>query len=336
MIDADSFAGRVLAVVSRRSPGFRSPDRSPSTYAPIRRATADTVDGRRTNLVERAQAGDAEAFIELFRHYVDAVYQYISYRVGGKATAEDLTSETFLHALRRIDTFTWQSSDFGAWLITVARNLVAAHFKSRFQIGLTASEMVAADEVGQPNPEDSALEALANRALLGAVYKLNPQQQECVVLRFFQGLSVHETARIMGKNEGAVKTLQYRAVRTLARLVPDLEPPVSPATTVPLAAASGGSWPQGSRDASHGSSLMLQTLTRRRADRFEEQLTDPNSAPRPEQQYDGRAFLLYLALRMQDMGRLVPRLGPAWRAVFEEQLRMACSVHLEVGRRSRD
>ena len=171
-------------------------------------------------LVERAQDGDGEAFGQLYDHYADTVYRYIYYRVGGKATAEDLTSETFLRALRRIGTFTWQGRDFGAWLVTIARNLVADHFKSsRFRLEVTTGEMLDSNQV-EPSPEESVLESLSNAALLEAVRRLNPQQQECVTLRFLQGLSVAETARIMGKNEGAIKTLQYRAVRTLARLLP--------------------------------------------------------------------------------------------------------------------
>ncbi|CAM5686253.1 Sigma-70 family RNA polymerase sigma factor OS=Streptomyces alboniger OX=132473 GN=CP975_20030 PE=3 SV=1 [Streptomyces alboniger] len=173
-------------------------------------------------LVERAQAGESDAFGGLYDQYSDTVYRYIYYRVGGKATAEDLTSETFLRALRRIGTFTWQGRDFGAWLVTIARNLVADHFKSsRFRLEVTTGEMLDADEDRSAAQEDSVLESLSNAALLEAVRRLNPQQQECVTLRFLQGLSVAETARVMGKNEGAIKTLQYRAVRTLARLLPD-------------------------------------------------------------------------------------------------------------------
>ncbi|WP_432066338.1 ECF subfamily RNA polymerase sigma factor, BldN family [Streptomyces sp. C10-9-1] len=186
-----------------------------------RRPAADSDSARMMDLVERAQAGEAEAFGRLYDQYSDTVYRYIYYRVGGKATAEDLTSETFLRALRRISTFTWQGRDFGAWLVTIARNLVADHFKSsRFRLEVTTGEMLDANEV-ERSPEDSVLESLSNAALLEAVRKLNPQQQECVTLRFLQGLSVAETARAMGKNEGAIKTLQYRAVRTLARLLPD-------------------------------------------------------------------------------------------------------------------
>ncbi|MFG3349663.1 ECF subfamily RNA polymerase sigma factor, BldN family [Streptomyces sp. NPDC048018] len=204
------------AAVGRR--GARS---GAGTSTAARRPTADSDSARMMDLVERAQAGEAEAFGRLYDQYSDTVYRYIYYRVGGKATAEDLTSETFLRALRRISTFTWQGRDFGAWLVTIARNLVADHFKSsRFRLEVTTGEMLDANEV-ERSPEDSVLESLSNAALLDAVRRLNPQQQECVTLRFLQGLSVAETARVMGKNEGAIKTLQYRAVRTLARLLPD-------------------------------------------------------------------------------------------------------------------
>ncbi|WP_326688746.1 MULTISPECIES: ECF subfamily RNA polymerase sigma factor, BldN family [unclassified Streptomyces] len=204
---------RTSTTSGRRTRGSATTARRP--------AASDTDSCRMMDLVERAQDGEAEAFGRLYDQYSDTVYRYIYYRVGGRATAEDLTSETFLRALRRIGTFTWQGRDFGAWLVTIARNLVADHFKSsRFRLEVTTGEMLDANEV-ERSPEDSVLESLSNAALLEAVRKLNPQQQECVTLRFLQGLSVAETARIMGKNEGAIKTLQYRAVRTLARLLPD-------------------------------------------------------------------------------------------------------------------
>lgn len=113
-----------------------------------RRPAADSDSARMMDLVERAQAGEADAFGRLYDQYSDTVYRYIYYRVGGKATAEDLTSETFLRALRRIGTFTWQGRDFGAWLVTIARNLVADHFKSsRFRLEVTTGEMLDANEV---------------------------------------------------------------------------------------------------------------------------------------------------------------------------------------------
>jgi RNA polymerase sigma-70 factor (ECF subfamily) len=214
-------AGMAKPALGRRTARHGNPAQRTATGTSSRRPPADSDAMRMMELVERAQSGEAEAFGLLYDHYCDTVYRYIYYRVGGKATAEDLTSETFLRALRRIGTFTWQGRDFGAWLVTIARNLVADHFKSsRFRLEVTTGEMLDANEV-ERSPEDSVLESLSHEALLQAVRKLNPQQQECVTLRFLQGLSVAETARVMGKNEGAIKTLQYRAVRTLARLLPD-------------------------------------------------------------------------------------------------------------------
>ncbi len=180
--------------------------------------SADAVAGM--ELVARAQAGDAEAFGQLYDRYVDLVYRYVYYRVGSKAVTEDLVSETFLRALRRITSFTWQGRDFAAWLITIARNLIADHYKSgRFRLEIATADMLDADRATD-GPENEVLDAITNASLLEAVKQLNSEQQECVVLRFLQGMSVTETALAMGKTEGAIKALQYRAVRTLGRMLP--------------------------------------------------------------------------------------------------------------------
>jgi RNA polymerase sigma-70 factor (ECF subfamily) len=149
-------------------------------------------------LVEAAQNGDGEAFGQLYDRYADMVHRYIAYRVGGNHTlAEDLTSETFLRALRRITSFTWQGRDFGAWLVTIARNLIADHFKSsRFRLEHSTSDLIEAGaDRTEDGPEDEVLTGITNATLLGAVKQL-------------------------GKNEGAIKALQYRAVKALARLLP--------------------------------------------------------------------------------------------------------------------
>ncbi len=175
--------------------------------------------------VERAQAGEAAAFGLIYDRYVDTVFRFIYFRVGNRQLAEDLTSDTFLRALKRIGSFTWQGRDLGAWLVTIARNLVADHFKSgRYRLEVTTGDVLDADREDrgpEGSPEAAVVEHITNVALLTAVKKLNPEQQECIVLRFLQGFSVAETAKAMGKNEGAIKALQYRAVRALARLLPD-------------------------------------------------------------------------------------------------------------------
>jgi len=176
-------------------------------------------------LVHRAQAGDADAFGELYDRYVDLVYRYVYYRVGSAQVAEDLTSEAFLRALRRITSFTWQGRDVGAWFVTIARNLIADYYKSSRQRLETTTEDVTsvagAPRLVEDGPEHAVLEAMQNKVLLQAVQKLGTEQQECIVLRFLQGLSVAETAQAMGKNDGAIKALQYRAIRSLGRLLPE-------------------------------------------------------------------------------------------------------------------
>ena len=202
-------------------PGGRAGDRTSDRAADQASERAEMLKA----LVLRARDGDAEAFGSLYDHYVELVYRYVYYRVGTHPLTEDLTSETFLRALRRMCDFHWQGKDFGAWLVTIARNLVADHFKSgRYRLEVTTGDVLDADREDrgpEGSPEAAVVDHITNVALLTAVKQLNPEQQECIVLRFLQGFSVAETAQAMGKNEGAIKALQYRAVRALARLLPE-------------------------------------------------------------------------------------------------------------------
>ncbi len=177
--------------------------------------------------VQRAQQGDREAFGLIYDRYANTVFRYVYWRVGGNSrpVAEDLTSEAFLRAFKRISSFTWQGRDLGAWLVTIARNLVADHFKSgRYRLEVTTGDVLDADREDrgpEGSPEQTVVDHITNVALLTAVKELNPEQRECIVLRFLQGFSVAEAAQAMGKNEGAIKALQYRAVRALARALPE-------------------------------------------------------------------------------------------------------------------
>ncbi len=213
----DGETGVIVSTQSTTGPPRESePSRYPARPDPPSDAAAEVWA-----LVERTQAGEAAAFGLIYDRYVDTVFRFVHFRVGNRQLAEDLTSDTFLRALKRIGSFTWQGRDLGAWLVTIARNLVADHFKSsRFRLEVTTAEMVDTDTV-EESPEGEVMAAFTNTALLEALQRLNSQQQECLVLRFLQGLSVAETARIMGKNEGAIKTLQYRAIRALAALLPE-------------------------------------------------------------------------------------------------------------------
>jgi RNA polymerase sigma-70 factor (ECF subfamily) len=213
-----------LTVDVPAEPGTGGPDNVPPTGYPSRPDPSDAAAAVWT-LVERAQGGDAEAFGLLYDRYFDTVFRFVYFRVGNRQLAEDLTADTFLRALKRISSFTWQGRDLGAWLVTIARNLVADHFKSgRYRLEVTTGDVLDAereDRGPEGSPESAVVDHITNVELLKAVKQLNPEQQECIVLRFLQGFSVAETAQSMGKNEGAIKALQYRAVRALARLLPD-------------------------------------------------------------------------------------------------------------------
>ena len=175
---------------------------------------------RRAELVDRAQAGDPEAFGELYDEYNQAVYRYVYARVSSVALAEDLTSETFVRALRALDSFRWQGRDFGAWLVTIARNLITDHFKSgRVRLEAPTDEIETHDSATQ-GPEIDVLTQVTAEAVRRAVADLPDDQRDCLTMRFFSGMSIAETAKALDKSEGAVKQLQLRAVRQLAKIVP--------------------------------------------------------------------------------------------------------------------
>jgi RNA polymerase sigma-70 factor (ECF subfamily) len=170
-------------------------------------------------LVQLAIGGDAEAFGQLYDHYVTGIYRFIYYRVGSIGLAEDLTSDTFTRALRAITSYNWQGKDFGAWLTTIARNLIIDHFKSsRARLELV-TDTVPDQPTATAGPEQDALSMLTNEALMAAVNALPEEQRDCVLMRFIQGLSIAETAAAMKRSEGAVKQLQLRAVRNLSKTV---------------------------------------------------------------------------------------------------------------------
>ncbi len=172
-------------------------------------------------LVELARKGDSEAFGLLYDHYQGAVYRFLFYRTRSQTLAEDLASETFFRALRSMTNFRWQGKDFGAWLMTIARNLATDHFKAgRTRLEMTTEDMGQHDDSTE-GPESLVLASLTNEMLLQALTELPDEQRDCLVMRFLQGMSIAETAAVLGRSDGAVKQLQLRGVRNLAKLMPE-------------------------------------------------------------------------------------------------------------------
>ncbi len=206
--------GPLLATATASSGGAGA---GPRGYPP----EVDDEGLRIAALVDLARDGDSEAFGQLYDHYSPAVYRFVFYRVSSRALAEDLTSDTFFRALRSMTRFQWQGKDFGAWLMTIARNLVVDHYKAgRTRLETAVDDFSGHDET-TAGPEDAVIAGLTNEILLEAIEQLPEEQQTCLVMRFLNENSIAETAKVLGRTEGAIKQLQLRAVRNLAKLMPE-------------------------------------------------------------------------------------------------------------------
>lgn len=170
-------------------------------------------------LVRDAIAGDTEAFALLFRVTLPSVYRYLFGRCGDAALAEDLAQDSYLRAMKAVRTsFTGGSSEFLAWVIRIARNRFLDHVKSgrvRWEVVVEETPVMLATG----NPETEALATVESGDLKLALARLTADQQEILYLRFFQGLAITEVATATQRTEGAVKALQFRALRALARIL---------------------------------------------------------------------------------------------------------------------
>jgi RNA polymerase sigma-70 factor (ECF subfamily) len=174
--------------------------------------------------IRRVQAGDGEAFGLIFDCYHTLIFRFIFFRVRHQQLAEDITSDTFLRALRKINGFRWQGRDPGAWLFTIARNLIADHFKraaTRYEVFEESSDAGAVDSDTSSQPEDALVERYTNKELFNALTLLTPDQREVIILRVLQGISVGDTAKLIGKNPQAVKALTHRGLQALKRFLPN-------------------------------------------------------------------------------------------------------------------
>ena len=211
--DDRSFA---IALATTHSPATLSPGGGQRSPEPELNPEASRLRA----LVDLARDGDAEAFGQLYDHYMSGVFRFIYYRVGSRQLAEDLTSETFVRGLKAIQRFTWQGKDFGAWLTTIARNLIADHFKSSRSRLEIVSDDIPEGRTPARSTEEEVLALISNEMLFDAVNSLPPEQRDCILMRFIQGMSIAETAAALKRSEGAIKQLQLRAVRSLAKRVP--------------------------------------------------------------------------------------------------------------------
>jgi RNA polymerase sigma-70 factor (ECF subfamily) len=174
--------------------------------------------GRVRGLVERAQQGERSALEELYLLHFDRIYSYLHMSVASRHDAEDLTTQTFVKMLEAIGRFQWRSVPFSAWLFRIAHNLAMDHFRAnrRWQPEEEISEAVQGEE---SSAEDQALASLGQTSMLELIDHLSSEQRQVLTLKFVFRFSNAETATILGKTEGAVKSLQHRALASLQKHV---------------------------------------------------------------------------------------------------------------------
>lgn len=191
---------------------------------PVRTWHGSITPEQTKDLISAAKLGDQKAFAALYREYLPMVHRYVSSKVTGAAKAEDLVAEVFVRALKYIARYEFRGIEFSAWLVRIARNLILDQAKSGY-----ATLEVLHDETPEPRGSDladMALERIDAEILRNTLSKMIPDHRQVLQLRFVQGHSVAETSKIMHKTDGAIRVLQFRALRAmkreLERTAPDL------------------------------------------------------------------------------------------------------------------
>ena len=176
---------------------------------------ADETEERR--LIEAAQQ-DRACFGDVYERYFELVYGYVARRVRDRAATEDLTSEVFRKALANIDRFKWTGAPFGAWLLRIASNVIADRAKRQAKDGVRVDEpsLELAARSNSRQTQQTELEESERRAwVIRQVDELPDDQRRVVRMRFAEEKSISEIAAALGRSEGAVKQLQFRALQSL-------------------------------------------------------------------------------------------------------------------------
>jgi len=186
---------------------------SPTENAPARESTEHVRE-----LVARGQQGDRDALEELYLIHFDRIYSYLHVSVGNRHDAEDLTTQTFLKMLEKIGSFKWQSAPFSAWLFRIAHNLAMDHFRSRRR-WQPEEEVPEPPGEEEPSAELEAMQVIGRESMLKLIDRLSPEQQQVLTLKFVFNLPNAEVAAILDKTEGAIKSLQHRALVSLQKQI---------------------------------------------------------------------------------------------------------------------
>ena len=172
-------------------------------------------------LMLRAKSGDREAFGQLYAQFYVSVFRYIYLRVSDKKEAEDLAQEVFLKTYRSIDRYKETASDPLAYFFTVARNSVIDFYRKKKEISLEGNEEILQVHDFKNDPEEEFNKNEAKEKMMRAINNLSEEQKEVVILKFINDMSNQEIARLLGKNEPAVRQIQHRALENLQKILKD-------------------------------------------------------------------------------------------------------------------
>ncbi len=182
-------------------------------------ARGEVTDAQERVLIERAQE-DPEEFAVLYDKYVDRIYNYVYQRTGNAFDAEDLTARTFVRAFTHLERYTFRGVPFSAWLYRIAHNAVANWYRDRKRHQVISLDALVPRQADEDRPDDLAQADDERSSLLTALRRLPPERQQLLILKFGEGLTNADIGSVMGRTEGAIKSLYHR---TLLALRQDLQ-----------------------------------------------------------------------------------------------------------------
>ena len=163
----------------------------------------------------QASQGDAEAFGILYQRYVKRIFSYVYYRTGNQHDAEDLTERVFLRAISHIGNYQDRGVPFSAWLYRIAHNLVANWHRDNSRKQETSLDDTFFVQMDRQHPEVELVHTEEQDALLKIIRTLAPDRQQLLILKFVQNYSNAEIGQVMGRTEGAIKSLYHRTLLSL-------------------------------------------------------------------------------------------------------------------------
>jgi RNA polymerase sigma-70 factor (ECF subfamily) len=174
-----------------------------------------------TAVLLRASQGDRDAFGELYARYIDRIFNYVYYRTGNTHDAEDLTARVFQRAMNHIHNYTDRGVPFSAWLYRIAHNLVANWHRDRSRKQEIPISDIPVLPARGDHPETKLVRTEEQEALLRLIRRLPPERQNLLILKFVENLSNAEIGQIMGRSEGAIKSLYHRTLLALRDQIGD-------------------------------------------------------------------------------------------------------------------